>query len=270
MTEATATYCNSSAIHSNNTVVGVLSHAPTTGTINSTANTNHNENNIDGVGACDSTPTATTNHPTFVTYDRKSYRHNGHDYDDGIYFITICTKNASHYFGKISDGEIKFTSIGKFANETIADLHSHHPYCEPIQWQVMPNHIHAIISINPDAAILSPASDPQQPAVGACESTPQKPFRITPLGTVVCCLKSAVTTYARKNNLIDFAWQPRYHDRIIRNMYEASRISDYIRDNVAKWDGKIECHETIINAISNNNVGVLSHAPTKQNMAQIS
>lgn len=53
-------------------------------------------------------------------------------------------------------------------------------------------------------------------------------------------------------------------------MYEASRISDYIRDNVAKWDGKIECHETIMKEISHNNEGVLLHTPTKQNMTQIS
>ncbi len=269
MTETAVTYCNSSAIHSNNTVVGVLSHAPTSSTNDSTAN-HHNKNYINAVGACDSTPTEITNHPTFVTYDRKSYRHNGHDYDGGIYFITICTKNARHHFGKISNGEMKFTSIGKYANEIITDLQSHHPYCEPIQWQIMPNHIHAIISINPDAAILSHTPDPQQHAVGACDSTPKKPFRITPLGTVVCCLKSAVTTYARKNNIIDFAWQPRYHDRIIRNMYEASRISDYIRDNVAKWDGKIECHETIMKEISHNNEGILLHTHTKQNMTQIS
>ena len=30
----------------------------------------------------------------------------------GAYFITICTKNRVNYFGNISDGQSKFSSIG--------------------------------------------------------------------------------------------------------------------------------------------------------------
>lgn len=35
---------------------------------------------------------------------RKSPRADFHDYSGGDYFITICTKNKSHYFGEITNG----------------------------------------------------------------------------------------------------------------------------------------------------------------------
>jgi putative transposase len=33
----------------------------------------------------------------------------------------------------------------------------------------------------------------------------------------------------------DFAWQPRFHDHIIRNDAEYQRISDYIVSNPSNW-----------------------------------
>lgn len=40
--------------------------------------------------------------------------------------------------------------------------------------------------------------------------------------------------YARRNN-IDFGWQSRYHDHIIRGAHDGNRIADYIKNNVARW-----------------------------------
>ncbi len=34
----------------------------------------------------------------------------------------------------------------------------------------------------------------------------------------------------------EFAWQPRYHDRIIRNKEEFQRILDYIKMNPKNWE----------------------------------
>ncbi len=31
-----------------------------------------------------------------------SARANWHDYNGGVYFVTICTKNREHYFGEIT------------------------------------------------------------------------------------------------------------------------------------------------------------------------
>ncbi len=55
------------------------------------------------------------------------------------------------------------------------------------------------------------------------------------LSVAVGGIKSAVTKHANENN-IDFAWQARFHDHIIRNQNEMNRIADYIENNPATWD----------------------------------
>ena len=55
------------------------------------------------------------------------------------------------------------------------------------------------------------------------------------LGTVIRGVKARIS-HAAHQNRISFAWQSRFHDRIIRNQEELNRIAEYIENNVAKWD----------------------------------
>ncbi len=54
------------------------------------------------------------------------------------------------------------------------------------------------------------------------------------LASVLRGYKSSVKKFANDNN-IDFAWQPRYYDRIIRNDCEHNNIKQYIYDNPNNW-----------------------------------
>ncbi|MCZ8217063.1 MAG: hypothetical protein O9262_12525, partial [Cyclobacteriaceae bacterium] len=54
------------------------------------------------------------------------------------------------------------------------------------------------------------------------------------LASILRGYKSAVTTYARKNN-IEFDWQSLFYDHIIRSAEAYHRISNYIKSNPAKW-----------------------------------
>ena len=54
------------------------------------------------------------------------------------------------------------------------------------------------------------------------------------LASIIRGYKIGVTKFARQNNL-SFAWQPRYHDHVIRNAKEYERISQYILANVQNW-----------------------------------
>lgn len=149
---------------------------------------------------------------------RKNIRAEFHDYSGGDYFITICTKDKYHYFGKIHDGKMKFSEIGKYAHDALETLHTHYPYAETLLFVVMPNHIHAIIRIT------EPADAP-----GSI------PTIRTALGVIVGGYKQSVTRFARRNN-IEFNWQSRYHDHIIRGTTDGNNIADYILNNVARWD----------------------------------
>ncbi len=55
------------------------------------------------------------------------------------------------------------------------------------------------------------------------------------LSTTIGGIKSALTRYARANG-IQFAWQTRFHDHIIRSQDEMNRIACYIENNVTTWD----------------------------------
>jgi putative transposase len=54
------------------------------------------------------------------------------------------------------------------------------------------------------------------------------------LASIIRGFKTGVTKNARLINP-DFAWQSRFHDRIIRNNAKFQRISKYIRNNPAHW-----------------------------------
>ncbi len=68
---------------------------------------------------------------------------------EGIYFITICTKNRIHYFGEIENGQMNLNELGGIVNrewvktiELRADMN-----LEMGEFIVMPNHFHAVIRI---------------------------------------------------------------------------------------------------------------------------
>ena len=54
------------------------------------------------------------------------------------------------------------------------------------------------------------------------------------LSVVIRQFKQSITRYAHENN-IDFAWQTRFHDHIIRDNDEMNGIANYIKNNVANW-----------------------------------
>ena len=78
---------------------------------------------------------------------RKSPRAKWLDYNEGEYFVTICTHNWIHYFGEIADGEIHLSQIGLFLTECLENTKIHQPHINILQYVVMPNHFHAIIDI---------------------------------------------------------------------------------------------------------------------------
>jgi REP element-mobilizing transposase RayT len=54
------------------------------------------------------------------------------------------------------------------------------------------------------------------------------------VSTIIRSYKSAVTNYCNRLGL-KFAWQPRFHDHIIRNDEAFQNISAYIKNNPSNW-----------------------------------
>ncbi|MDO5316340.1 MAG: hypothetical protein Q4F82_09590 [bacterium] len=167
-----------------------------------------------------------------------------HDYKGGSYFVTICTKNREFFFGDINNGEMNYSSLGQSAIDCLQQIPTHFPHVEIPIFVVMPNHIHAIVIIN----ALAPSVETQNIAsqnhtINPLEtqdfaSLQQAKQKFGPqsknLASVVRGFKIGVTKFANENDL-SFAWQPRFHDHIIRNHHEMSLIADYIQNNVIRW-----------------------------------
>jgi putative transposase len=162
--------------------------------------------------------------------------------DAGMYFITICTGNRECYFGEIEPNQnlepkIRLTEIGEVAQAEWSKTIELRPdmNLELGEFVVMPNHFHGIIIIGENQFNQHVGDSNGRDAMHRVSTTttafgPQSKN----LGSIIRGYKSAVTTYARKNN-IKFSWQPRFHDHIIRSEDEYHRIANYILNNPNKW-----------------------------------
>lgn len=169
------------------------------------------------------------------------------------YFITICTANREHYFGEISNKKMNLSVLGKIVEQEWIKTIDIRPDMNLSlgEFVVMPNHFHGIIFIgenkynrNCTDAMRDHCRDAMHGvSTMRCVSTTTETETNTGnkfgpqsknLASIVRGFKSAVTTWARKNN-ITFNWQSRYHDHIIRNQNEYNRIANYILNNPANW-----------------------------------
>lgn len=172
----------------------------------------------------------------FMEQFRKSPRAQWIDYDNGTYFITICCGDMCHYFGQIIDDEMRLSEIGNFVTQQLASANSRNCNLRVELFTVMPNHLHAIISVwqeNNEAINRQNIVDMRVPIPSLRADTCTK--RHTPvLSSFINQLKGATTKFAKQNGL-KFLWQSRYHDHLIRSQFEANKIAEYISTNPQRW-----------------------------------
>ncbi len=179
--------------------------------------------------------------------ERKIIRKRNHNYSSpGVYFVTICTQRKEFYFGKIMNGKMHQSEIGKMVEFYWTLIAEHFPFVRLGEYIIMPNHIHGIIYIGNGMNNLKNNVDTECRDV-ACYVPMQSKMKkgeymssISPksgtLSAIIRSFKSAVTRWCNRNHLSYFAWQPRFYDRIIKNQIEYRKIKDYIIQNPSKWD----------------------------------
>lgn len=81
--------------------------------------------------------------------NRRSIRLKGYDYSqEGLYFITICTRHHLNLFGKIEDGGMALNDAGRMVSNVWEDGPEFYKGFSIHTFQIMPNHFHGIIEIN--------------------------------------------------------------------------------------------------------------------------
>lgn len=126
--------------------------------------------------------------------------------------------------------------IGEIAKEFILKIPATYPMATLGEWEIMPNHVHLIISINK-------TEDKElkiQPEI--IKEIPEREKGLSPLipgsvSSIINHYKGDVKKWCNKNDFPHFVWQSKFHDHIIRNHVSYNRISNYIANNIYNWNG---------------------------------
>lgn len=188
--------------------------------------------------------------------NRKPNRLRNYDYSqNGMYFITVCTKNRFECFGEIKNGEMVLNELGKIAEKCYLEIPNHFPDVFPDEFVIMPNHIHAIIEINvgnaemrsgtngnikinrnadPRSKIKNNGKTNRNARVRSLQNDRTKML----LSKIIHGFKASATKEINrmKNYNIDFQWQKSFYDHIIRNEISLNKIREYIQTNPVMWE----------------------------------
>ena len=202
--------------------------------------------------------------------ERHQFRADWHDYNGGIYFVTICCDEKKHHFGEIRNGRMAYTPLGELIEECIKAIPPHQKDVQVLNHVVMPNHIHMVLTVG--AQYIAPA--PSTPSAGSPAPDPA-PIKKSPvnmgclkpprhgepcsdyhfnssLAVVVRTFKAACTRLAKSRMdtgsgtaqgtaraqyiaPLPAIWQRNFHEHIIRTQRAFDNIMHYIDTNVENW-----------------------------------
>ena len=135
----------------------------------------------------------------------------------GAYFITICTKDRKCLLWDTVGASIarpRLSKYGLVVQKAIYDIPKHYPAISIDHYVVMPNHVHLLLQINTDAD--------------------GRPMVAPTISTVVQQFKGIVSKQIGHS-----IWQKLFHDHVIRNAADYTKILEYIENNPLQW--KLDC-----------------------------
>lgn len=202
--------------------------------------------------------------------DRHTFRAEWHDYNSGIYFVTICADDKQHIFGNIYNGELELSTIGNIINECLLSIPNHHKDVELLNYVVMPNHIHIVLYVGAQqpvgAQYFAPAHTMPTQAIQTLEKNigclrPPRHGELrddnhfnSRLAVIIRSFKAACSievkrqlqlqniaetpSIRRAQNIapLQGIWQRNYHEHIIRNQRAFENIMNYVDTNIDKWN----------------------------------
>ena len=186
---------------------------------------------------------------------------------EGVYFITIVTKNRKCIFGSVIDDKMILNENGQIIeNELLKSIKIRKNWFFH-NWVVMPNHVHLLIEIQNDnrsdsnveayssastsgisTNIMTNAADethccaPLQKDQNQNQSESKLSRKPNSISSFVAIFKS-VTTKQINDICKDTQqcastkiWQTNYHDHIVRNYKTFDKIYQYIKTNPGNWN----------------------------------
>jgi putative transposase len=192
--------------------------------------------------------------------NRRSIRLLDYDYSqEGGYFITLCTQQRLCLLAEIVDRQVHLSPAGQMLNDVWASLPARFPGLLLDAFEVMPDHVHAVLTLTCTTTPrqeASPRFDPL-PDADASNTRDRPPLRqptLAPHGTLpgtvgrITQAFKSLTSQAYTLGVKNEGWQPypgklwqrNYYERIIRNQLELNAIRQYIQANPAHWSDDTE------------------------------
>lgn len=181
--------------------------------------------------------------------NRHQFRAKWHNYNGGVYFVTICAFQKRHYFGHINEGMFYPTALGQIIDTQIREIEGYYDDVEIWNFVVMPNHIHFVISVG--TRFIASADSFNVPGGNKFSNSSRGCLKSSKYGeecedfhhnsrlsSIVGAFKAGVTRIARTRRIASLptmVWQPRFHEHIIRNQNSLDNIMNYINNNIANW-----------------------------------
>jgi REP element-mobilizing transposase RayT len=165
---------------------------------------------------------------------RHSIRLPEYDYSQrGAYHVTICVNHRENRLGRVNDGEMVLNDLGRIAFQGWEWFSETFPIAGVDVFCIMPNHVHAIISIKD----IDQCRGGLQTAPTEINAPPDIIARPKPLGRLVGAYKTHTTVEINKimNTPGDKFWQRNYYERVIRNENEYESVWNYIENNPLNW-----------------------------------
>jgi len=166
---------------------------------------------------------------------RRSIRLPGYDYArSGAYFVTICIAGRECLLGEVVGNEMHLKAMGEIVWDTWQALPHHYANVGLDSCVVMPNHVHAVITLaNPEADCATSGSV----GAGLKPAPTDVPAKRHGLSEIVRALKtfSARQINEMRNTPGAPVWQRNYYEHVIRGEEEWNRIREYIHTNPARW-----------------------------------
>lgn len=150
---------------------------------------------------------------------------------EGMYYVTICTKDRSCCLGEIKDDRVYLSEIGKIIFDEWLKTPKLRPNVFLDDFIIMPNHIHGIIVIKDEPDVVETQSSASLRKGNKNTFGPQ----IRNLASIVRGVKAASKNRINSKFNNDFQWQPRYYEHIIKNDEDYARIKEYIANNPINW-----------------------------------
>ncbi len=185
---------------------------------------------------------------------RTSNRLRQYDYSKaGYYFVTLCIQKRVCLLGNVVNDQMVLNHAGTMIKNSWQQIPGYRDGIEMDACQIMPNHLHGIIILTgstPRANVK--ASDPQTgyrdgslcPS-GSGAVISGRPQMVSPamsLSDIIGRFKSLTANQyiggVKHHQWLPFdkkLWQQSFHDHVIRNDQDLSRVREYIRNNPLKW-----------------------------------